>query len=136
MVPRQIKPSRGEALGAGQRARRGFLLQALNSRYLPSDDKDRLWALAGRSRYGSLPGNPVQIFPFYIDGGTSKLCAHVGGKIYEGDLGATGGFVEAYEMSGTLTPPRGTPVPYKSILHYPIGSTVWDSDKPMLTRTT
>jgi hypothetical protein len=105
----------------GKHARPGYLLKARNSRYLPGDTTNRLWALLGRSLFNStaLAANAKAIFPFYIDGGASYICAHAGDSIYEAPLGLTGAFTLAKALGGASS--RGVPFSYLNKLFYPSG---------------
>jgi len=124
---------RGLNTRGGVGVKPGWLLKARNSRYLPGDSTQRLWALLGRSRFNSTAAaaNVKAIFPFYIDGGSSFLCAHAGDSIYEANLGATGTLVLAKAIGGTSE--RGTPFSYLRSLYYPSGPT---ADLDFWTRQT
>lgn len=121
MRPIRLNVARGLNLRGGVGPRPGWLLGARNSRYLAGDSEDRLWALLGRSLFNStaLAANTKAIFPFYIDGGASFICAHAGDSIYEAPLGAAGAFTLAKAIGGTSS--RGTPFSYLRSLYYPSG---------------
>lgn len=113
---------RGLNTRGGKGVKPGWLLKARNSRYLPGDSQQRLWALLGRSLFGTVPDNIDAIFPFYIDGGASYICAHAGSAIYEAVLGIVGTFSSALSLGGDAE--RGHPFSYLRNTYYPAGPDV------------
>ena len=114
----------GLALRRGKKPGRGYLLKARNSRYLPGD-LERIWSLLGRSTMGVVPGEAQykvkSVFPYYPDDGSSKLCVHRGGSIYESVLIEAGAFSEAYQIdAGDVK--RGRHSAFKERLYYPASS--------------
>lgn len=131
MPEASIRPFRGLTLRSGKQAPNGYMRKTRNSRFLAGDPNARLFALLGRSSFNTAAitehsaadGETLKtLFPYFVDGGTSKLIAHVGGALYEADLGATGTFAEAYEIDADLATPVGTPAGYKTLLYYPVGA--------------
>lgn len=145
MKPSTITVDRGVVRGRGKRAGPGLLLRARNSRYLP-EDFNRLWALLGRAKYNAVPmladtgpkaGDDTTVkmlFPYSVDGGTSKMCVLKGGAIFEGDLGVTGTLLQAQHLSSSIIP-RGTAVGYLDKVFLTVGRGGWSSDAHAWTRT-